>query len=227
MPVAPAPQANARSWRRICCAIAAALLLAVLPAACTITSDRPLVAPTEGAAPLPDAFTLFRYDWTADGYVPSGAIPVHFTLAGLSYVSADLPQFGGPLAVRFIPVGEGVFLVAATTGADPGTAYGFARYDEGVLALALSPDAETGKTIAAAHATAMPKQRRELAGLHIDPRTHAITVRDRLTLDTLAHMYAAGDLPLARPAVAFVAADPEAVPPARLIPNGTQWMRVP
>jgi hypothetical protein len=209
---------------------ASRLLLAVLAilllAACTITSDHALTSNNEAAAPLPDAFTYFPYERSANGYVPQPGPPGEFVRQGAEYVSSDLRGLKGSLRVRFVRLNDDLFLLTATVSGSPAATYGFARYDDGVLSVALSPDAATATALRRARRRMMPQERLALNGLSIAGDTDAITVTTRAALDGLAHLYASGRLPLAPPSVGFVALDPTSAPPARLVPSGSDWIEV-
>ena len=73
----------------------------------------------------------------------------------------------------------------------------------------------------------MPKETKALASVVIHPRTDAITVRSRAALDALADLFTAGRLPMSPPSVAYLSEDPDAPPPSRLVPSGTEWIKVP
>lgn len=208
-------------------AAAALLLLVLLLAACTISSDRPLLADGEGAAPLPDAFAFFPYQAAADGYVRSSDPPASFEHEGDRYVARNVPDMRGELDVRLVPVGDETYLLAATGTGEPGTLYGFARYADSVLSIALAPDRQTAAAIARERRHGMPRAHKALAGLTVEQETGAIVVRRRAALDYLAEMYLAGRLPMDTLSVGYLAPDADAVPPSRLIPNGRDWMRVP
>jgi hypothetical protein len=201
-------------------------LAVLLLAACTITSDRPLTSEDEAATPLPDAFTLFPYEQSANGYVPEAISPMQFTREGSDYVGTDIRDSSEPLRVRFVRLNDKLFLLAATTSDSPAVTYGFARYNDGVLSIALSPDAGTALALQRLRRRMMPQQRLPLAGVTIAPGTDAITVRSRAALDDLGRLYAAGRLPLAPPAVGYVALDPSTTPPSRLVPSAGDWIEV-
>lgn len=212
--------------RRVLTAVAV-LVVALALAACTISSDKPLLDASEGAAPLPDAFTFFPYQDSPDGYVRSSDAPASFAHDGNAYVAGSIPDAKGPLSVTFVPVDEGVFVVAAKTSEDPGIVYGFARYDDGVLSIALSPDKDTAAAIDHERKSAMPMGKHALRGVTISPSTEAITLKSREALDYLAKMYAEGRLPMDKLSVAYIAEDASVEPPSRLVPAGTDWIKVP
>jgi hypothetical protein len=212
--------------RRVLGAVAI-LALAVGLAACTISSDKPLFGDSEGAAPLPDAFTFFPYQDSPNGYVPSGDAPAAFSHEGNAYVATKIPDAKGPLSVTFVPVDDSLFIVCAKTAENPGIVYGFARYDDGVLSIALSPDKETIAAIDHERKSAMPMGKHALRGLAISPSTGAITLKSREALDYLARMYAEGRLPMDKLTVAYIAEDASVAPPSRLVPAGTDWIKVP
>ncbi|MDR3473141.1 MAG: hypothetical protein P4M09_15890 [Devosia sp.] len=207
--------------------VAAALAVSLILAGCTISSENKLIADTEGAAPLPDSFTFFPYEADADGYVPAKDAPAAFTRQGKSYVSTDMADVKGPLDVRFLPIGDQDYLVAASFGEAPDVVYGFARYADGVLSLALTPDADTSAAIDRERAGAMPKTVKALDGITVSQGTDAITLTTRSALDYLARMYVAGRLPMGRLSVAYIALNPNAVPPSRLVRDGRHWVKVP
>lgn len=202
------------------------LCAALLLAGCTITSQRPLIAESNGVTPLPDAFVLFPYEQGPDGYLRSRDPPVSFSRVDNHYESADVPDIKGRLAIQFIPAGSDFLLGARETGA-PAMTYGFARYADGVLVLWLSPAAATSAAIERARQSAMPKEINALAGVVTHPRTDAITVRNRAALDVLADLFAAGRLPMGPPSVAWLSEDPDATAPTRLVASGTEWIKVP
>lgn len=204
-----------------------AALAALALAACTITSDRPLTADGEASAPLPDAFAYFSYQQTANGYVPEAGPPAQFVRQGPDYVGADIPGLTGSLNVRFVRLGDDLFLLVATVSGSPAATYGFARYDDGVLSVALSPDAKTAAALQRERRRMMPQERLALNGLSIAKGTDAITVTTRAALDGLARLYAAGRLPLAPPTVGYVSLDATSPPPSRLVPSGGDWIEVP
>jgi len=203
------------------------LALALLLGACTITSDKPLLDDSEGAAPLPDAFTFFPYEDSPDGYVRSTDAPASFAHQGNAYVATNIPDAKGPLSVAFVPVDQSVFVVAAKTSEDPGIVYGFGRYDDGVLSIAFSPDKATVAAIDHERKSAMPMGKHALRGVTISPSTEAITLKNREALDYLAKMYADGRLPMDTLTVAYIAEDASVAPPSRLVPAGTGWIKVP
>lgn len=205
----------------------AALLCALLLAACTITSQKPLVADTEGIAPLPDSFTFFPYEAANEGYVRSSDAPATFERDGNHYLASNIPDVKGVLDVRFLSIGEATYLLAIRDGDTPGMIYAFARYADGVLSVSLAPDDSTRTAIEAEHKSAMPKARHALAGLTESGETDAITLRSRAALDHLAAMYAAGRLPMAQPAIAYISENPDATPPSRLVPAGPHWIKTP
>ena len=211
---------------RLCSGLAAAMLLGLLLAACTISSDQPLFGAAEAASPLPDAFTFFPYEWSENGYVRSTDAPLSFVHAGATYAAAAPADSSGPIAVRFIPTGGAIFIIAITVADEPGIVYGFARYSDSVLAMALSPDEMTVAAIARERKTSMPKVRKALAGVQIGPQ-HEIILNSRAGLDALTHMYTAGRLPMGRLAVGYIALAADATPPSRLVQSGRQWIGVP
>ena len=211
---------------RLCLALAAALLLGPLLAACTISSEKPLLKDAAAAAPLPDAFTFFPYEWGEDGYVRATDAPTSFVQAGDAYVATASPDSDGAMTVRFVPTGGETFIIAVTIADQPETVYGFARYSDSVLAMALSPDTATIAAIARERATSMPKERKALAGLRIGSQQEVI-VKTRAALDTLTHMYTAGRLPMGHLAVGYIALAADATPPSRLVQSGRQWIGVP
>lgn len=211
---------------RLCFGLAALLLVGPLLAACTISSDKPLLTGAATAAPLPDAFTFFPYEWGEDGYVRAADAPTSFTRMGDSYVATASPDSDGPMTVRFVPTGGDIFIIAITVAAEPDMIYGFARYSDGVLAMAVSPNGATVAAIAQERSTSMPKIRKALAGLRVGAQ-HALILDSHAALDTLAHMYAAGRLPMGHLAVGYIALAADATPPSRLVQSGTQWIGVP
>ncbi len=202
-------------------------LLALALAACTITSDGPLTSDDEAAAPLPDAFTFFPYQDADGGYVRSGDAPAHFARQGADYVSTDVPDSDRSLTVRFIRLDDETFLLAATVGTDPAETYGFARYDDGVLSIALSPDKATAEALRRERARVMPQERTALSQLTITRSSDAIVVHTRAALDYLGRMYVGGRLPMSPATVGFVAIDDSTAPPSRLVASGTDWIEVP
>jgi hypothetical protein len=202
-------------------------LAALALAACTITSDAPLTSDDEAAAPLPDAFAYFPYQEGDGGYVRSSDPAAHFARQGADYVSTDIPDSKGPLTVRFVRLDDENFLLAATTGTDPAATYGFARYDDGVLSLALSPDKSTAEALRRERARVMPQERIALTQLSIERSTDAIVVHTRAALDYLGRMYVGGRLPMSPATVGFVSLDDTAAPPSRLVASGNDWIEVP
>ena len=204
-----------------------ALALGMALAGCTITSQHSLIGADEGAAPLPDAFTLIPYRPDDGGYVPSTDLPVAFDHEGNRYVGTRIPDTKGPLSVGLVPLDEGRFLVAASVGGEPGVVYGFARYSDSVLSIALAPNKHTAAAISRERRTAMPQERYDLRGLSIDPRTRQITLKRRTALNFLAEMSASVKLPRDPPAVGYGAEDATAPPPSRLVVAGRDWIKVP
>lgn len=202
-------------------------LAALLLAACTITSDRPLTSDDEAAAPLPDAFTFFPYEQTADGYVPEDIAPMQFVRRGADYMGTDEPGSTQNLAVRFIRLNDELFLLAAAGSDSPTVTYGFVRYSDGVLSVAVSPDAGTAAAIAKERRRMMPQDRLALGGLAVARDGSAITVTTRAALDELGRLYAAGQLPMDTPAVGYISVDPSTPPPSRLVPSGGSWIEIP
>lgn len=205
----------------------AAMLVLGLLAACTMVSDKVLIANDEATAPLPDAFSFFSYEFGDSGYMRSTDPPASFVRDGNEYIAHDVPDMPGTLTARFVPVGNEVYLMAATISDQPGAIYGFARYADGVLSVALSPDDGTAVALQRAKTGAMPQVRTALAGLTINQKTDEITIGSRAGLDLLAKMYAEGGLPMDRLSVGYVALDPTAPLPSRLIQNGEGWIPVP
>lgn len=199
----------------------------LLLAACTITSQRPLIAASEGVTPLPDAFVLFAYATGPGGYVKSGEPPASFTRVGNHYETSGLPDLKGTLAIRFVPAGDNGFLLGAAESAAPAMTYGFARYADNVLTLWLSPDAKTLAALARARHGAMPKAVKALSGITAHSRTDALTIHSRAALDALADLFDRGQLPMDKPVIAYLGEDPEAAPPSRLVQSGSQWIKVP
>jgi hypothetical protein len=212
---------------RFCRAAAAAFALGLLLAACTIHSDKPLVAASEGAAPLPDAFTLIPYDAGDSGYVPATDPPASFVRNGNVYEAAAVPDAKGPIDARFIPVDGKNYILAITLPDEPGMIYGFAHYGDGVLSIALTPDHDTADALKRERRTAMPQGRSDLRGAAIADESDGIGLTSRAALDYLAHMYADGRLPMGTPSVAYISEDASAPPPARLVPSGEDWIKVP
>lgn len=212
---------------KICVSAAAALAMALVLAACTITSDNPLVADSEGATPLPDSFAFFPYEQGPDGYTRTQDGPATFTREGNHYVAVDMPDLKGPFDVRFVPIGDGTYLLAASMGDTPGIIYGFARYADSVLSVELAPDGETSAAIAHERANAMPKIKQALAGLSVSPQTDAITLDSRTALNYLARMYIDRRLPMGGPSVAYIGPDANSATPSRLMPDGRHWVKVP
>jgi len=203
-----------------------AALAILLLTACTITSERSLTNGDEAATPLPDAFTLFPYQQSANGYIPEAISPMQFVREGSDYVGTDIQESSEPLRVRFVRLNDDLFLLAAMVSDSPAVTYGFARYNDGVLSIALSPDASTALALRRLRHRMMPKERLPLAGVTVAPGTDAITVRSRAALNDLGRLYAAGRLPLAPPAVGYVSLDSSAPPPSRLVPSAGDWIEV-
>ena len=67
-----------------------AALAILLLTACTITSERSLTNGDEAATPLPDAFTLFPYQQSANGCIPEAISPMQFVREGSDYVGTDI-----------------------------------------------------------------------------------------------------------------------------------------
>ena len=208
---------------------AAALLLGLtlLLGACTITSDKPLLTPDEGVTPLPDSFVLYPYSASPDGYVRSTADAASFQRDGNHYVAHDVPGMEqGSLEIRLLPAGD-EYLFAASVPGTPATTYGFVRYAGNVLSIEISPSTTTIAALDKERGGAMPKTRKALAGLVISRRISGITIASRATLDYLAALHAAGQLPLGDPAIGYVAEDPDAPLPTRLVQSGDDWIKVP
>lgn len=211
---------------RTCLSAAVALAVMVTLAACTISSDTALLASTEGATPLPDTFVLFPYDDGEDGYQRTSDGPTTFVRQGNQYVSHDMPDTKGTIGVRFLPAGPDSYLMEATFPDEPGAVYGFARYTDSVLAMALTPDKDTSSAIDAARSKATGGVKKALDGLAISQETDAITVKNRAALDYLVSAYAAGRLPLDKLTVAFIGPDTTTTPPKKLLQSGTGWTLV-
>jgi len=218
-----APRGQKGPAHRLVAAVAVALLTLLL-AACTITSDRPLIADGEGSTPLPDAFTFVPYDSADNGYAPSKEAPVHFARQGDHYSTPGGFDLKGPIDIRFVPIADGLFLMQASVAGEAGILYGFARYADGVLAVELTPDQTTTAALAKARVGAMPQLRKALAGLRIDTETDAITVLNRSGLDLLVKLRSEGKLPLHAPSIAFISLQDGDDAPARLVPDGTHWV---
>ena len=213
---------------RQCLTASTTLALMFLLAACTISSDTLLVSSAEGVTPLPDHFTLFPYEQKdSDAYQRSTDDPASFVRDGNQYVSRDMPDTKGPMTVRFLPAGPKAFLMAAVLPGETGAAYGFARYDNGVLSLALTPDDATAAALAAARKAATGDALAALDDLSVSAGTGAITVKSRAGLDYLIKAYAGGQLPLDKLSVAFIAPDAKAVLPKQIIADGDGWTVVP
>jgi hypothetical protein len=211
---------------QFCRTAMAVLCLALVLAACTITSKTALVGEDEGATPLPDAFTFFPYEYGTDGFVRSTDGPATFRRDGNQYIAANVPDMNGTINIRLLPLGSG-YLLAATAADTPGMIYGFASYVDGVLSIYLSPNEKTAAALQQERKGSMPKTRAALTGLAIDPQTDAITITNRRALDYLGDMYAIGRLPMDRPTVAYIDEDPTATLPARLVQSGVGWIKVP
>jgi len=212
---------------RTCLSAAAVLAVAFTLAACTISSDTMLVANSEGATPLPDSFALFPYDDGEDGYKRTSDGPATFVRDGNQYVSRDMPDTKGMIGLRFLPAGPDSYLMAATFPDEPGAVYGFARYADSVLSIALTPDKDTSAALEAARSQASGSVKKALDGLAISSDTDAITVKNRAALDYLVTAYAAGHLPLDKLAVAFIGPDATTAPPKKILQSGTGWTLVP
>lgn len=209
--------------------IAANLALALLLAACAISSDTQLVAGTEGVTPLPDHFTLFPYEQLDSGaYQRSTDDPASFARDGNQYVARNMPDTNGPMTVRFLPAGPEAYLLVAVMPAESGGAvYGFARYANDVLTLSLTPDDATAAALAAAKKQATGDSLVALNDLSISPGTGEITVKNRAALDYLVSAYAGGHLPLGKLSVALIAPDAKAALPKQIVQKGDEWTVVP
>ncbi|MGN6102360.1 MAG: hypothetical protein ACTHOR_14545 [Devosia sp.] len=208
-------------------ALLTALALALLVAGCMITSEKPLLADAEGATPLPASFAFFPYERDGDGYLRSKDPPATFTLKGNHYLAAGLPDMKASLDIRFVPIGDDAYLLAATEGEEPGVIYGFARYADDVLSVELTPTEKTTEALEEARKGATPRVRRALQELTISQETDGITLASRAALDALVEMYLGGRLPMSQPAVAYIAPDTSTTPPARLAADGRHWTSVP
>jgi hypothetical protein len=211
---------------RLLRAVLAIAATALLLAACTISSEKLLVKESEGSAPLPAHFILYPYNDSTGAYVPANDPPATFNLVGKHYVSTDMADTKGAVVARFLPLGPDLFLLAVTFADDAVTSYGFARYRDGVLAMAISPNGETAKALAAERAEAAPKRRRLIDQLPVSGETDAITVKSRAALDALAKLSAAGRLPMGEPAVAYIGSD-GGKPPARISAAREGWKLTP
>ena len=200
--------------------------LALLLGACTISSEKPLLEASEGAAPLPDAFTFYPYQKGDDGYVRTTDAPAHFERHDNVYSATDLPDVKGNFDVRFVPEGDDYLMEASGPHADSAI-YGFAHFSDGVLTLSLTPDKDTAAAIDRERHGSMPITRKALAGLSISGETSSITLTSRASLDYLAGMYAAGHLPMGTISVAYLSEDPDIPPPSRLVQAGDHWIKVP
>ena len=213
---------------RQCLTASTTLALMFLLAACTISSDTLLVASGEGVTPLPDHFTMFPYEQKdSDAYQRSTDDPASFARDGNQYVSRDMPDTKGPMTVRFLPAGPHAFLMAAVLPGETGVAYGFVRYSNGVLSLALSPDDATTTALAAARKGATGDALAALNDLSVGAESGAITVKSRAALDYLVNAYAGGHLPLGKLSVAFIAPDAKAKLPTQIVADGDNWKVVP
>jgi len=207
---------------------AATLALALLLAACTISSDTLLVAANEGVAPLPDHFVMFPYEQKdSDAYERSHDDPASFVRDGNQYVSRDMPDTKGPMTVRFLPAGPHAYLMAAILPDETGAVYGFVRYANGVLALALTPSDATTAALEAARKAATGDALAALDDLSISAGTDAITVKSRAALDYLIAAYAAGHLPIEKLSVAYIAPDAKSKLPKQIVADGEGWKVVP
>ena len=207
---------------------ASALALALLLAACTISSDTLLVTANEGVTPLPDHFVMFPYEQKdSDAYQRSSDDPASFARDGSQYVSRDMPDTKGPMTVRFLPAGHNAYLMAAILPDEAGAIYGFVRYTNGVLALALTPDDATTAALVAARKGATGDALAALNDLSVGAESGAITVKSRAALDYLVNAYAAGRLPLGKLSVAFIAPDAKAKLPTQIVADGDNWKVVP
>jgi hypothetical protein len=212
---------------RQCLTASATLALIFLLAACTISSDTLLVSSTEGVTPLPERFVLFPYEEGSEGYQRSTDDPASFVRDGNQYVSRDMPDSKGPITVRLLPAGPHAFLMAALLPDETGAIYGFARYSNGVLALALTPDDASTAALATARKKATGDALAALDDLSVSAGTGAITVKSRAGLDYLISAYAAGQLPLDKQTVAFIAPDAKAKLPKQIVADGDGWRVVP
>ena len=212
---------------RTCLTAATALSIGLLLAACTITSEKQLLTTAEAAAPLPDRFVFYPYEPGPDGYVRSNDAPVTFVHEGSDYLARDIPDAKGPMDIRFVALGDNAFLLAAIIAGDEGVVYGFARYANSVLSIALSPGKASTAALARERRGAMPKAGKALDAISVNQATDEIAVSSRAALDYLSGMYLAGRLPMEEPSVAFIAEDPKAPTPSRLVASESGWVRVP
>ena len=95
------------------------------------------------------------------------------------------------------------------------------------MALALSPDDASTAALAAARKKATGVALAALDDLSVRAGTGAITVKSRAGLNYLIKAYAAGQLPLGKLSVAFIAPDAKAKLPKQIVQKGDEWTVVP
>jgi hypothetical protein len=190
--------------------LAALVTVSVLLAGCMIVSEDELVADSEGAAILPAAAYLTGYD--EDGantfkVSDDGAQPL--TLKGGTYTSED-----GSLNVRFAPLESvpGKYLMAIVS--TDGNMYGVATFKNDILVVEVILG--DPKPIDAVNAASDP----DLQG--ITEEEGGLRVTTRTQLDALVQLFLDGKLSLAG-LVMYVADDPKAETPARIINDGTEY----
>lgn len=197
------------AWRRVAANLLALFGLAVLLAACTLSSKQNLITDGEAVTPLPPSFAFFTYNDKPDGFVRADEAGQVFTLAGKGYTSADKT-----MSAYFVPLEGDTYLLAAT--AADSSLYGIARlFDTGVLEIRMVFDTGLEEALAAAAAPA------EITAA-IKVVEGGIEVTSREALDFVIALIAEGKLPTA-PLIAYIGETPDSPTPASITRDGDGW----
>lgn len=184
----------------------------ILLAACTISSPTQLVGPDEGATPLPASVVLFGYKKDDDGsYGRTEEAPMSFALSGKAYVAAD-----NSMTLRFVPLDDNGYLLSVG-GNEPGALYGTAWVKGQIVVIRMMLAENADAALAEAKAASPPDLAADIA------RTKdGIGVTKRATLDHLVALIRNGKVPT-EPLVAWVAEDPDAPTPGRIVKDTEGW----
>jgi hypothetical protein len=184
----------------------ASFALALVMAACTITSETNLVAEGEGAAPLPATFYFFTYTDKEGALVRTEDAPMAFTL-GEGNLYADA---AGQMKIAFVPLGaDGTYLLSIA--AADGSMYGLARLADEIMEIRMVLSDDVAAELQAAGAAAVTVQ------------DGGIMLTDRATLDLVIGLIAEGKVTTS-PLLGYVGESAEATVPATLVKDG-DWYK--
>jgi hypothetical protein len=197
-------------------ALAAGLVLAGVLAACTISSETQLVSDDDAVLLLPSSFLLHSYeqDDEDENLHRRGDDPERMTLDGVDYVNAD-----GTTRVRFAALPGGGH--AISVDADGSFLYGFAQYQDRILALymLLEGDADLAALVAGERGRADPARRAALDALEEIEDGFVVSSLDALRL--VMDWQRSGALK-SLPLVSFIAPD-GTEPPETIVSEAGGW----